>query len=74
MPQGKGTYVNQFKRKVLGMDRPLTPKQKMEVRVGADEYFLKLTKPPKGYAMTEKTFEARQQAKKRVSAYKKHIK
>jgi hypothetical protein len=41
MPQEKGTYVNQFKRKVLGMDRPLTPKQKMEVRVGADEYFLR---------------------------------
>ena len=74
MPQEKGTYLNQFKRKVLGMDRPLTPKQKMEVRVGADEYFLKLTKPPKGYAMTEKGFEARQQAKKRISAYKKHIK
>ena len=36
MQQEKGTYGNQFKRKVLVMDRPLTPKQKMEVRVGAD--------------------------------------
>jgi hypothetical protein len=35
----------------LGMDQ-----QKMEVRVGADEYFL-MTKPPKGHAMTEKEFE-----------------
>lgn len=74
MPQGKGTYGNKIKRKLLGMDRPLTPKQKMEVQVNADEFFLRITEPPKDYVMTEKEFEARQQAKQRISAYKKHIK
>lgn len=74
MPQGKGTYGNKIKRKLLGLGRPLTPKQKMEIQVNADEYFLRITKPPKGHVMTEKGFKERQQAKKRISAYKKHIK
>lgn len=70
----KTSGFEKFKRKVLGMDRPLTPKEKMQIKVNADEVYLRLTHPPEGYAMSPKTHAERQAAKKRISAYKKHLK
>ena len=69
----KQSGFDKFKRKVLGMDRPLTYKEKMAAKVAGDEFYLKSTKPPKGYAMSQKTFEERQAAKRRVSSYKAHL-
>ena len=70
----KFSGLEQFSRKALGLDRPLTVKEKMEAKVKGDEFYLRLTKPPKGYAMSDKTHTARRQAKERVHSYKKHLK
>ena len=70
----KPSGLEKFSRKILGMDRPLTPKEKMEAKVKADEFYLRSTNPPEGYAMSPKTHAERQRAKNRISAYKRHLK
>ena len=65
--------MKKFGRKLLEMDRPLTIKEKLKAKTSGDKLYLKLTKPPKGYVMNEKTFKRRQQAKSGVSAYKKYL-
>ena len=65
---------SKFTRKVLGLDRPLTPKEKMKAKLKADEFYLRISKPPKGHAVSAKTHTKRQRAKRRVSAYTKHLK
>mgnify|MGYP000261580180 CR=1 FL=1 len=66
-------FANKFSRKVLGLDRPLTVKEKMKARIKADELYVRLTEPPKGYAMSDKTHTERQRAKSRASSYKRHL-
>jgi hypothetical protein len=69
----KSSGLEKFSRKVLGMDRPLTVKEKMKARIKADELYVRLTEPPKGYAMSDKTHTERQRAKSRASSYKRHL-
>ena len=70
----KSSGLGKFSRKVLGLDRPLTVKEKMEAKIKGDELYLRLTEPPKGYAMSDKTHMERHRAKKRIHSYKKHLK
>jgi hypothetical protein len=48
-------------------------KDRISNKKAADELYLRMTKPPKDYAMSEKTFKKRQQAKRRVETSNRYL-
>ena len=64
---------NKFRRRLLDMDRPLTMKERASADMAGDEFYLRITKPPKDLVMSEKTFKGRQQAKRRVNTAKRFL-
>jgi hypothetical protein len=69
----KRSFGETFKRKVLGLDKPISMKDRISNKKAADELYLRMTKPPKDYAMSEKTFKKRQQAKRRVETSNRYL-
>jgi|DEB0MinimDraft_6_1074348.scaffolds.fasta_scaffold527149_1 hypothetical protein len=67
----KRSFGEKFKRKVLGLGRPLTIKERMEVeRLRAE---LKLDKMPEKYVMSEETFKERQAARRKIQTIDRYL-
>jgi|TARA_R110001632_G_scaffold156410_1_gene274692 hypothetical protein len=67
----KRSFGEKFKRKVLGLGRPLTIKERMEVERYRQE--LKLDKMPKKYVMPEKQFKERQAARRKIKTIDRYL-
>ena len=67
----KRSFGEKFKRKVLGLDRPFTTKQRMEIERYRQE--LKLDKMPKKYVMSEETFKERQAARRKIKTIDRYL-
>ena len=67
----KRSFGEKFKRKVLGLDRPFTIKERMEIERYRQE--LKLDKMPEKYVMSEETFKERQAARRKIQTIDRYL-
>ena len=68
----KRSFGEKFKRKVLGLDKPLTIKEKMEIERNSLNR-ITLSKMPEKYVMSEETFKERQAARRKIKTIDRYL-